>query len=258
MSRHPSTDDRSFSHTGPSNPSYPSAAYRRLLEQVERFARDDRATILLEGESGTGKTTLARYIHSRSRRASQPFQQVVLATIEDSLAASALFGHVDGAFTDARRSRPGHFASANGGTVFLDEIGKASLTVQHRLLHIVEYGSFHPVGADREVRVDVRIVAATNVSLAAQAQRNSFSPTCWRGCRRSACTCRPFVSAAPTFRCWQWNRCGRIRTDAASRRLRASTRICCTRCGMPNGRTTSANWTGRCIAFSSMRMARPS
>jgi DNA-binding NtrC family response regulator len=176
MSRRPSADDRSFSNTGTSDPSYPSAAYRRLLEQVERFARDDRATILLEGESGTGKTTLARHIHSRSRRASQPFQQVVLATIEDSLAASALFGHVDGAFTDARRSRPGHFASANGGTVFLDEIGKASLTVQHRLLHIVEYGSFHPVGADREVRVDVRIVAATNVSLAEQAAAERFLP----------------------------------------------------------------------------------
>lgn len=119
---------------------------------------------------------LARYIHSRSPRAKQAFQQVVLSTIEDSLAASELFGHVPGAFTDARQPRTGQFASANGGTVFLDEIGKSSLAMQCKLLEIVEYGSFRPVGSDREVRVDVRIVAATNVSLVEASTAGRFLP----------------------------------------------------------------------------------
>ena len=176
MTARVSTDQRSFSYTAQSDLAYPSAAYRRLLEQLERFARDGSATILLEGESGTGKTTLARFVHSRSPRASRPFQQMVLSTIEDSLAASELFGHVSGAFTDARRSRAGQFASAHGGTIFLDEIGKASLAVQYKLLQIVEYGTFRPVGSDREVRVDVRIVAATNVSLDGESAAGRFLP----------------------------------------------------------------------------------
>ena len=156
--------------------SFPSAAYRRVLSQLERFARDPAATILLEGESGTGKTTLARFIHARSPRAARPFQQVILSTIEDPLAGSELFGHVSGAYTDARQSRSGQFASANGGTVFLDEIGKASLAVQYKLLHVVERGEFRPVGSDREVRVDVRLVAASNVPLAEQAANGRFLP----------------------------------------------------------------------------------
>src|SRR5882672_9708402 len=144
---------------------FPSATFRRTLAQLERFARDRRATILLVGESGTGKTTLARHIHQASPRADRAFQRVVLSTLDDALAGSELFGHVSGAYTDARQSRPGQFASANGGTVFLDEIGKSSLSVQQKLLHVVEYGEFRPVGADREVLVDVRLVAATNLSL---------------------------------------------------------------------------------------------
>src|SRR5690242_13797974 len=88
MSLHLSADPRSSRYTGTSDQSFPSAAYRRLLAQLDRFARDASATILLEGESGTGKTTLARYVHGRSPRAARPFQQVVLSTIEDPLAGS--------------------------------------------------------------------------------------------------------------------------------------------------------------------------
>lgn len=171
-----SADQRGGSYSEKSDLSFPSAAYRRVLAQLERFARDGSATILLEGESGTGKTTLARFIHARSPRAARPFQQVVLSTIEDPLAASELFGHISGAYTDARQSRSGQFASANGGTIFLDEIGKASLAMQYKLLHVVERGEFRPVGSDREMRVDVRLVAASNVALADAAAQGGFLP----------------------------------------------------------------------------------
>jgi DNA-binding NtrC family response regulator len=155
---------------------FPSQAFRRLLERARRFARDPSATLLLEGESGTGKTLLARYLHGCSPRATRPYHAVVLSTIEDTLAASELFGHVSGAYTDARHARAGHFVSANGGTLFLDEIGKASLTVQHRLLHVVEYREFRPVGSDRDMRVDVRIIAASNLRLEDQVAQQRFLP----------------------------------------------------------------------------------
>jgi DNA-binding NtrC family response regulator len=147
-----------------------------VLTQLDRFARDTNATILLEGDSGTGKTTLARYVHSRSPRAAGPFQQVVLSTLDDTLSGSELFGHVVGAYTDARQSRTGQFASANGGTLFLDEIGKASLAVQYKLLNVVESGEFRPVGSDRDMRVDVRLVVATNIPLDQASIAGRFLP----------------------------------------------------------------------------------
>ena len=171
-----SADQRGGPYSEKSDLSFPSAAYRRVLAQLERFARDANATILLEGESGTGKTTLARFIHTRSPRATRPFQQVVLSTLEDPLAGSELFGHVPGAFTDARRSRAGRFTSADGGTVFLDEIGKASLAVQLKLLHVVERGEFRPIGSDGDVRVEVRLVAASNVPLSDEVEKGRFLP----------------------------------------------------------------------------------
>jgi len=171
-----STDPQGTAYSPRSDASLPSTTYRRLLAQLDRFARDPAATILLEGESGTGKTTLARLIHERSPRASRPFQQIVLSTIEDPLAGSELFGHISGAYTDARQSRHGQFASASGGTVFLDEIAKASKAVQCRLLDVVERGEFRPVGSDRTVRVDVRLVAASNVPLEQEVLAGRFLP----------------------------------------------------------------------------------
>jgi DNA-binding NtrC family response regulator len=166
------------SDSAPSHPQlyFRSAAYVRAVEQAERFARDRHASILIEGETGTGKTLIARHVHQRSPRRSAPFQYVVLSTLDDALANSELFGHVPGAYTDARTSRVGHFASANGGTLFLDEIGKASPAVQRKLLHAIEYGEIRPLGADRDMRVDVRIVAATNVPLADRVARDEFLP----------------------------------------------------------------------------------
>jgi DNA-binding NtrC family response regulator len=155
-------------------PAFCSAAYLKCLAQVRRFARDGQAAILIEGESGTGKTQLARQIHLNSPRTSGPYHNIVLSTLDDTLAGSELFGHVLGAFTDARHARTGHFATANGGTLFLDEIGKASMAVQQKLLHAIEYGEIRPIGSDRDIRVDVRIVAATNVSLESLVAQDRF------------------------------------------------------------------------------------
>lgn len=153
-----------------------SATYLATLARARRFARDDRAAILIEGEAGTGKTLLARNIHQASARARGPFNHIVLSTLDDALASSELFGHVAGAFTDARTARSGQFVSANGGTLFLDEIGKASLAVQQKLLHAVEYGEVRPVGSDRAITVDARIIAATNVPLEHLVETERFLP----------------------------------------------------------------------------------
>lgn len=155
---------------------YRAAAYQEALLRLERFARDETAPILIQGEPGTGKTLLARHIHSLSPRSRGPFQHLVLSTVDEGLAGSELFGHLVGAFTDARRPRAGHFASASGGTLFLDEIAKASKSLQGMLLHAIEYGSIRPLGSDRELAVDARIVAATNVDLGALVANDAFLP----------------------------------------------------------------------------------
>src|SRR5258706_13275614 len=142
-----------------------SAPIRRALDEIRRLARSAAVPVVLEGESGTGKTIIARWIHDSSPRARAPFQAVVLSALEETLAGAALFGHIAGAFTDARYARAGAFVSASGGTVFLDEIGKAPKGIQQKLLHVVETGEIQPLGPDRVVKGSVRIVAASNVPL---------------------------------------------------------------------------------------------
>jgi DNA-binding NtrC family response regulator len=143
----------------------PSAAFTNMMHRVRRLARDRSAPIILEGESGSGKTQLARRIHDLSPRASGPFVAVRLNALVDELSGSELFGHVAGAFTGARERRSGLFVSASGGTLFLDELGKASPTVQMMLLDAIESREIRPLGADRAAPVDVRIIGATNVPL---------------------------------------------------------------------------------------------
>lgn len=151
-----------------------SSVLRDAIRQVQTLARYEHATVLIEGESGTGKSYIARYLHAQSPRAGSVFHQVILSTLDDNLAATDLFGHVSGAYTDARQNRPGHFVSANHGTLFLDEIGKASPAVQRKLLHAIEHREIWPVGSDRSVRLDVRLVAASNIALGTLVERNTF------------------------------------------------------------------------------------
>ena len=139
ISGHPSSSPATPSSTT-AYESYESRSpvQRQALALTRLYAANNRATIVFEGESGTGKTLIASYAHSISGRASGPFKWLSLAAIDESLAPSELFGHVEGAFTDARKDRPGAIASASHGTLFLDEIGKASPRIQQLLLRAVE------------------------------------------------------------------------------------------------------------------------
>ena len=126
------------------------------------------------GESGTGKELVARTIHTNSRRKSGPFIEVNCASIPEELIESELFGHVRGAFTGAVADKPGRFEQANGGTIFLDEIGEISPGLQSKLLRFLEEKTFKRVGGLADVRVDVRVIAATNRDLEAEVEAGKF------------------------------------------------------------------------------------
>ncbi len=141
-----------------------SPAMMRLFEILPQIA-DSNSTVLIEGASGTGKELFARAIHNLSPRKDKPFVAVSCAALPDTLLESELFGHKAGAFTDARRDKPGRFALADGGTIFLDEIGDISPAMQIRLLRVLQEHVIEPLGGIEPVPVDVRVVAATNKTL---------------------------------------------------------------------------------------------
>jgi two-component system, NtrC family, nitrogen regulation response regulator NtrX len=150
-----------------------SPAFARVMEQATLAARSD-ARILLIGESGTGKELLAAHIHESSPFASGPFVKVNCAAIPNELIESELFGHEKGAFTGATAMRRGKFELADGGTLFLDEIGDLAAASQAKLLRVLQEGEFHRVGGEQSIRVQVRVVSATNKDLAVMAQRQQF------------------------------------------------------------------------------------
>jgi transcriptional regulator with PAS, ATPase and Fis domain len=163
-------EDRSFQHqvlTDRGQSEYIIAAsepMKRVLRLVEKIAPTE-TTVLLTGESGTGKEKVARFLHLQSLRSSRAFLAVNAAAIPETLIESELFGHVRGAFTDARDRKRGFFEMAEGGTLFLDEIAETSPSSQVKLLRVLQEREIRPVGADFSVKVDVRIIAATNREL---------------------------------------------------------------------------------------------
>jgi len=150
-----------------------SPAMRQLRREIETVALA-RSTVLILGESGTGKTLTAREIHDQSPRRDSPFIEVDCGCLSEALLESELFGHVAGSFTGAHQNRAGKFLLADGGTIFLDEIGTASPHLQLRLLRVLQDRSFDPVGSSKTCRVDVRVILATNGNLAELVRRGSF------------------------------------------------------------------------------------
>jgi anaerobic nitric oxide reductase transcription regulator len=152
-----------------------SPAIERLLADIGVVAGSDLA-VLVTGETGVGKELVARRIHESSRRAAEPLIQVNCAALPEAIAESELFGHLAGSFTGATRDRAGKFEIADGGTLFLDEIGELPLTIQPKLLRVLQEGEIQRVGSDRLLKVDVRVVAATNRNLEKEVADGRFRP----------------------------------------------------------------------------------
>jgi DNA-binding NtrC family response regulator len=151
-----------------------SPAMRALARQVELLAASDRATVLLTGESGTGKGWVARVLHRQSGRAAGPFVEVNCGGLSAPFLDSELFGHEQGAFTDANERRQGLFELADRGTIFLDEIGELALELQPKLLAVLESKTFRRLGGSRELTVDVRLVVATHRDLLSDVKAGRF------------------------------------------------------------------------------------
>ncbi|GAO44387.1 sigma-54-dependent transcriptional regulator [Flavihumibacter petaseus] len=150
-----------------------SELMQAIFYKVEKIAPTD-ANILILGENGTGKDLIAKAVHQHSLRAAKPFVKVDVGALTDSLFESELFGHKKGAFTDAREDRPGRFESANGGTIFLDEIGNISLQQQAKLLSVLQNRQVTRLGSNTPVPIDVRLVCATNLPIAELANEGRF------------------------------------------------------------------------------------
>jgi two-component system response regulator AtoC len=150
-----------------------SPASEHLFSVIDRVAESD-ATVVVSGPSGTGKELIACAVHRRSKRAAGPFVAINCAAIPESLLESELFGHVKGAFTDARSARKGLFARADQGTVFLDEIGDLPLAMQPKLLRVLQERCVRPVGGDEDQPFDARVIAATNRDLEAEVKQGRF------------------------------------------------------------------------------------
>jgi DNA-binding NtrC family response regulator len=150
-----------------------SQEFRRLLSLIDRVAPSD-STVLITGETGAGKERVAKLIHARSPRRARPFVVVECAALQESLLQSELFGHERGAFTGADRAKPGLFEVANSGTIFLDEIGEVSPATQTKLLRVLDTSTFRHVGGTREIRVDARILTATNRDISAMVRQGLF------------------------------------------------------------------------------------
>lgn len=150
-----------------------SEPIKKVKDMIDRVAPTD-ARVLITGSNGTGKELVARWLHEKSNRAGGPFVEVNCAAIPSELIESELFGHEKGAFTSAIKQRIGKFEQANGGTIFLDEIGDMSLSAQAKVLRALQENKITRVGSDKDIKVDVRIVAATNKDLKEEIEKKNF------------------------------------------------------------------------------------
>jgi len=151
-----------------------SPSMQKVYDVVQQVAKSDTTTVLIEGESGVGKEMIARLIHNYSTRADKPFMDVNCASLPEQLLESELFGHEKGAFTDAKSQKQGLLELANRGTLFLDEIGEMSLTIQVKLLRVLERMVFRRVGGTSDIHVSVRIISATNRELKKEVEEHRF------------------------------------------------------------------------------------
>ena len=226
------------------------AMLKNLLRKV---AASPASTVLLTGESGTGKDLAAKVLHYNSDRASRPFMNITCSAIPDALLESELFGHERGAFTDARQQKRGLLESADGGTVFLDEIGEMVPGLQAKLLRFLEEKAFKRVGGAHDIRVDVRVVAATNRNLEEQVKAGRFREDlvlpAERACRLHCHRCAPI---SKTCRCWSAS-ISTCSIGSSGSRSAAPRRPRSGRCRSMPGRATSA----RCATPSSGRCSSP-
>ena len=192
----------------------------KLYDQLARIA-DSEASVLILGESGTGKEVVARGLHRHGKRRESPFVAVNVAALPDTLLESELFGHVKGAFTDARNDRKGLFALAEGGTLFLDEIGEMPPATQPKLLRALEEGKIRPIGSEKEVAVNVRVLAATNRDLETAVDEGRFRKDLYYRIDVIQVDLPPLRAGAPTPCSWhstssRFMRCGPISWCKAS------------------------------------------
>ena len=160
--------------TGPPNIIGASKHMKNVLDMMEKVAKSEAATVLVQGESGTGKELVAKWIHYKSSRADKPFVAINCAAVPATLLESELFGHEKGAFTDAKGTKKGLFELADGGTVFLDEIGDMEVGMQAKLLRFLEDRTFRRIGGPKSITVDVRIISATNKDLLKAIEEKTF------------------------------------------------------------------------------------
>ena len=233
-----------------------SARMQEVIRTAELVA-ESRSTVLITGETGTGKELVARAIHDRSGQREMPLIKVNCAAIPDNLLESELFGHRRGAFTGALVNKKGRFELANGGTIFLDEIGTMSLGLQAKLLRVLQEREFEPLGAERTLRVDVRVIAATNLDLERFVFDGAFAEDLYYRQTSSRSRFRRSENDGRTFRCWSTTSCASTRSEPASGSRRSiRTRVC--GCRPTAGPATSESSRTRSSGPSSWPPERPS